>query len=802
MPLNLLEIREPEPPMGDLGIKPTLSFVRAQWTTPIPGEETAPDNRIIHSRIFQAHAPVKLQRLGLRRAVGYHKCGSRQDLDWVESFRLLVPDENGWRVHLNCQNLAPGANDEIQWFDLTGLETATVMLEVRRCGIDVWWPSWNLVSGAFVLEGEIPRFAPRNEKILATPEINIDTLPTGIQARVADGQVRFQTPFLEVGFYLNRTGFAFLGLDDDGQGQTETNLLRIQPGIFYQGVQLHPVGQAAIAAPLLRYAVRGTSRVRANHVIYELELGESGVAYQLDWEILPDQLVLNAERMGQKPLRAWHSSAWYWGMRATATPAHCLGKITRTGETGLVELPVILHAPRFGSLRLDSSAPNVFWRADAWRPMDLISGELKIGEIPQPEGDYLLPAGKFSARVEFKLTRAEAHLKPETPVEIQRALRKTTFTALTYRPDTATLSNNGASIHCPICLDNWSALATRFGRLLPNLTTIDLFQDSLERWLSGGPGYSSGRLLFEGQFHAAEDEYLMTGAACLLGLADFLEFAGTADWLRKYRPEIQNQLQQMRARDLDHDGLIESVYRTGISGSAQWSTNWFDVISFGWKDAFSNALLFDALLKLAHALPRLGATDLAAGLTEWAEKLKTNYFPTFFNPETGWIAGWRCAENRLHDYAFLAINGVAVSKGLVAPKIARQIMEKLWQEMQRVQLPDPQFGLPGNLWHIPDADLADIMQGYPLGFYQNGGRTHSQTRHFVNALFAVGMTDAGEYLLKRLCAGLANGLTFGGNGSGVDWRFWDDRPSGYEGLLTDQFGILAVALEQFGRTTE
>jgi hypothetical protein len=797
MPVNLLTIKELEPPMGDLGIKPTLSFVRALWTAPIPGEETAPEKRIIHAQIFQAHQPVKLNRLGIRRAAGYHKCGSRQDLDWVVSFRLLVPDENGWRVHLNHQNLPAGKNEEIQWFDLAGLETATVLLEVRRCGIDAWWPSWNLVSGAFLLEGEAPQFAPRDEKILAAAEVNLAALPPGIQAEVTDGQVRFQTPFLQVGFYLNRTGFSFFGLDDDGRGKTETNLLRIQPGIFYQGVQLHLVGHPAIAAPLLRYNVRGTTQVRANHVIYDLELGNSGVAYQLDWEILPERLVLKAERIGQKTLRAWHSSAWYWGMRATATPTHFLGKITRTGETGLVELPAILHAPRFGSLRIESNPPTVLWRADAWRPMDMILGELKIGEIPQSEGDYLLPAGHFSAQIEFKITRAEIELKEKTPVEIKRALQKTTFTALTYRPDTATLSNNGASIHCPICLDNWSALATRIGRLLPNLAAIDLFRDSLERWLTGGPGYSSGRLLFEGKFHPAEDEYLMTGAACLLGLADFLAFAGTPDWLHKYRNEIKIQIDQMRARDLDNDGLIESPYRTGVSGTGQWSTNWFDVIAFGWKDAFSNAVLFDALEKLARELPRFGATDLAAGLADWAARLKTNYFPTFFNKKTGWLAGWRCAENKLHDYAFLAINGVAISKGLVGEKIARPIMQKLWQEIQRVKLPDPQLGLPGNLWHIPDEDLADIMQGYPLGFYQNGGRTHSQTRHFVNALFAVGMREEAEYLLKRLCAGLADGLTFGGNGSGVDWRFWDDRPSGYEGLLTDQFGILAVALERY-----
>jgi hypothetical protein len=32
----------------------------------------------------------------------------------------------------------------------------------------------------------------------------------------------------------------------------------------------------------------------------------------------------------------------------------------------------------------------------------------------------------------------------------------------------------------------------------------------------------------------------------------------------------------------------------------------------------------------------------------------------------------------------------------------------------------------------------------------------------------------------------------------VDWRSWDDRPCGYEGLLTDQFGMLEVIFHGYG----
>jgi hypothetical protein len=33
----------------------------------------------------------------------------------------------------------------------------------------------------------------------------------------------------------------------------------------------------------------------------------------------------------------------------------------------------------------------------------------------------------------------------------------------------------------------------------------------------------------------------------------------------------------------------------------------------------------------------------------------------------------------------------------------------------------------------------------------------------------------------------------------VDWRLWDGTPSGYQGLLCDQFGMIAVALERYAQ---
>jgi hypothetical protein len=365
---------------------------------------------------------------------------------------------------------------------------------------------------------------------------------------------------------------------------------------------------------------------------------------------------------------------------------------------------------------------------------------------------------------------------------------------MTYRADTSTLSNNGNSIHAVICADCWSAEATRVGRLLPELDANDLLRDTLDRHLSGGPSYGSGHVNVNGDAHYMEDEYLHTGAAVLRAVADYLHATGSADWLNRQASAIAGELARMRARDLDGDGLIASKRRRGVSGEHQWSTQWHDQLSFGWKDAFSNAVLYPALRLLAADLPRLGRADLATGLDAWADLMKTNYLKTFLNPATGLIAGWKCAEGKLHDYAFLYVAGAAVDGGLVEGKPARAIITRLWKALRKQRL-DCRMGLPGNLKPVPYADMTTLLQR--PGVFENGALTHSQARHFVGAMYKVGLVREADELLEQLCSSLADGHAFGGQGSGVDWRRRDGAYSGYEGILTDQFGILAVALDRY-----
>jgi hypothetical protein len=800
MATDLLLISDLEPPMGDLSVGARLDSGRSCWAKRAAGEAACPKKRILHQRVVRLPGRARLDRLGLRPALGFHKCASSTDRDWVVDFQVRVRRRGRWQTLLAVTDLKRPRSAKLKWFDLGGEEADGVIIEVSRSGLDGWWPSWNLATDAFVLEGEILTEPPgRSERWLKNSGCDLARLPRGVEAWTVDGTVRYRTEDFEVGFRLDRPGFSFLSLGSELRANRDQNLLLTNPVKCDQGVQLHEVGRAPTIAPAIRCEIDGEVRVAGATISYVVRA--SGQTYELNWRVSSTGLSLKVVRSAAKTTRAWSSSVWTIGWDNAVSPTHAVGTMQERGQTGGMSLPVWVNAPGYGTWLIESSDPAAAVRSECMRHQDLHQLELKVGESAEASGLHRLRAGRHEAEFVLRPIRPPAQLQPAAPPVVQQAWERTFFVAPTFRADIATLANSGASMTCPICMDTWSAVLPHLGlsEAVPGTPSgADLLRISIERWLAGGPGYAAGRLSHGGEVHDADDEYLMTGAAILRAIGDYLVRDASRSWFRQNREVILTKIAAAKRRDLDGDGLIESPHRTGTSGSGQWSTCWLDVLSFGWKCAWSNAILFGALRELAAGFSRHQDEAVAVELRDWAQRLRAAYRPTFWAESSGWLAGWRCADDRLHDYAFLPVNGTAVREGLLEPDEAREVMQRMLKESDRVRMPDAALGLPMNLWPIPDEDRADILQGYPFGYYQNGGRTHSQTRHLVMALYAVGLEAEADALLERLCLGLAEAATFGGNRTGLDWRAWDDTPCGYEGLLTDQFGILEAIRWRWG----
>ena len=774
---NALSVRDYEPPMGDLFSNVSFGSCLSLWAEPFADERAAgaPERRIIHAMTLQPHQPLHVDRIGIRRGPGYHKCGSRQDLDWIVDARLLGHVNGAWEDLAYLTDRSPShVDDTCEWITVNRTVTGLVC-EVRRSGIDGWWTPWNLAAAAFVVLGGPPIPAPRDSRLL----ISSDDIrpPQATERSIEPGSWRVSSADISIDLLRSRAGASALRIygSQTTADEPNTSLLAVPAGSQHQGPFCTPVGNAPLIDTTVRCAVDGTAVRRESSVTYSIQTEDKTFGYILGWDSLSDGLELTIEKEVLVAFESWESAAWRFTFDTCVSVTSLFGKIAPEGRTGMVALPAILHAPRYGSLRIESDSPDVFLRWETNRPANQVTVEIKLAETPTENGTFAHQTGAARAVVRFVPCTPDLTLIQGAPTAVRYAISRTLHTAITFRPDTATLSNNGASIHCPICMDMWASVLLPIKDVGNGMSGSDFVRYSLERWLTGGPGYASGMLLQDGESHLAEDEYLMTGTAALLGLGMWINETASIDWVHTYFPKICQRITEMRARDLDGDGLIESKYRTGVSGTGQWSTCWLDVLSFGWKDAFSNALLYDALTALGRAMRQVDSS-LADELGDWQARLKASFLPAFFNPKTGWLAGWRCKEGKLHDYAFPQLNGAAVASGVVDQELGRDMLLKLLSEMERVSVPSARFGLPGNLWDIPDHDRADIMWGFPMGYYQNGGRTHAQTRHFLDGLYAAGLTEQADALLESLCDGLAQGLTYGGNQSGVDWRYWDDRP--------------------------
>lgn len=799
---------------------PVRVIGRSMWAA---RPDDGPGRRIVHARAVQGVAgPLRIQRFGLRRGTGYHKCASAHESDAPTAVRLLAHVE-GAMVEVGAWRLdrLPGA-DETIWFD-TPLESETVMAVIDEAAIDLEWPSWNLARTGLVLDGEATVPWQRPSFALLTPDTSgFHAAPApGVSATLSHDQVRFRTPSLEVGFRLRSATLAFLGLDVNGAGATRRDLLQrsrsmdiVRTGLYPAGVypvlrdpQAHHLAQGPRLtlldgrepAGFLGYSVEGTTVVEGATVRYDLALPDGGVRYRLAWTVEASGLRLDLERTADRPLTAWHSSAWHIATATTMAASTVLGELVEEGETGHVRAPATWHFPGHGSFVITAS-DGMLLRSDSVRPLDTNTLEVRLGETLHPDGTSAISAGTVAGHVRFEVrTPRLARLRAGTPPAIARAADRHLVTALTFRADTGTFSNNGASMHCAGSLNPLGDVIVALDALgaapRDGIDPERMLGTSIARWLTGAPGYGSGHTS-RGDFEIA-DEYLMLGADALYGLGCLL---GVTDrgWFEANEDRIIAEVSRMRARDLDGDGLVESRLRQGVSGEHQWSTTWADVVSFGWKDGWTNAVLHGALRGIARGLRRFDRPDAATELEVWADRLRASYTATFLVPGTDWPIGWRSPDGTPHDYCHPMLIGDAVANGLLDPEPAGRAMRALWRELEQVGYTDLANGMPINLHPIAEEDLGGVVFGLPIGGYLQGGAVHHRTGGIIRALRQVGMTDEADQLLEALSSSVADDWAFGGVGSGRDWRLWDGTPSGYEGLLAEGFGFLSVVLDRWG----
>jgi Bacterial alpha-L-rhamnosidase 6 hairpin glycosidase domain len=377
-------------------------------------------------------------------------------------------------------------------------------------------------------------------------------------------------------------------------------------------------------------------------------------------------------------------------------------------------------------------------------------------------------------------------------------------------PQRHLLSNNSGSDSCGFCYFEYADIAKETPPLVGGFTAMDMVRQTLDQIIAGAvvcgmPGYAG--------VNDHPQPTADTWPSFLIAAEEYVQASHDQGWLATNYDQIKLWADKMLATDTNGDGLIKYV----VSGNSDtWPngspplrpSNWWDTIGFGHEDAYANALAYRAFLGMAQLAQQTGHPDDQARYQAAADKLKANYFTTFYNPATGVLAGWRSADGQLHDYYFLFVSGIAIHYGLVPPDKSNGIMDRLLAEMQQVGYTNFALGLPGNLIPVSRKDYAHHDPRFGGGkkedgsdafqIYENGGATACFAYYTLAALYDLGRIQDGDRLLFPMLDAFAKGdfQGFGANKMSKDWKTWDGQPHGYEGLLNDNYYALLAVMDR------
>ena len=493
---------------------------------------------------------------------------------------------------------------------------------------------------------------------------------TALAAQSKDA-LQYQSPFMHVELAPDQPAFVALTVDSLGKNKLSANPLR-PPAKTDTTYQVHNVGTT------YEYRPAGASATATPAWTFQLSPRQIRLSSQFSTANPPPALVLN--------------------FNPHLNHVTLLGLIN---EDSSVPLPALLHLPDLGTFRITSQTTHVpalgydAFRYDQGKGDDYVRVTFPPATAAQPEVEYDLEV---------------VAIYPDLPgiADDPRfdGFRRNWLNIFQLNPRARVLANHAASDPVAFTVFLYSSMAPRTPPLAPGLTALDMVRQTLDRYLGGMKGYG-----MEGYGGDTRYDFSDTYPSLLIAACEYVRGSNDHVWLEKNYAGLKQWTTRMLAMDVNGDGLIEYPV-SGNSGS--WPekvsvrpANWWDTIGFGYQDAYSNALAYRALQNIAEIARQANQPDDAKMFGARAEKLRSVYFETFYDPKTGVLAGWKSADGDLHDYYFTFVNSVAIAYDLVPSDKANLIMDRLLAKMKEVGYTHFEYGLPGNLVPIRRGDYVD-----------------------------------------------------------------------------------------------
>lgn len=287
-----------------------------------------------------------------------------------------------------------------------------------------------------------------------------------------------------------------------------------------------------------------------------------------------------------------------------------------------------------------------------------------------------------------------------------------------------------------------------------------------------------------------------------------ISLMGIAKWnlplAKKLLPNAIKAADFLLTFDTDGDGIFEVPFPGDYMGQPSENghyCNWWDNFAFGHKDIYFNYLCHRALRELSELLCSLNQHTQAKKYKKQLEKFDKSFFDTFYNPETGLMAGWISRNGSVHDYGFTFAVSMGINEGLIPFDIGKKMIKSLLEKMKEEGYGDLRYGIPGNVMPVAPADTIDWPCMSDWGQYENGGLSGMNGFHFLTSMYKVGLEKEADEILFTILNTYEKSLTHSGLMPGycqsVDWRTKGGVPCGYNYLADNYYFLLSVYAGKF-----
>jgi len=621
-------------------------------------------------------------------------------------------------------------------------------------------------------------------------------------------ETRFASRLLQIGFSRQHARLTHLGWDANGSHRASTNLLvtgnscGAYPVVVRDGQRLSSEasgGELSIQGRQVGY--RGICPVPELHLDYTYTVSEHTVSLCIDWS-------------------CDHSFVWS-EIAALRLPFDLYQTVTSvlampdtSGPSGLVTLPAVINAPNHGTVRLtatsEPSIPIHYARLTALRSHGELWLDLLPGIRPLANGLFEMPASQGSVTYTFELTRvfpcgnrdqSNYYGWWQHPPNYSFAERDNVLGGLPYawlnglsfRPDLGRFANNAVADSAAGCASYYAEIAAYSPLLADSLDPRQLLRFASEQLLRdrhSAAAYSNWR-------HCA------MAASAPIDCA-WLYLASSSDWPwgAQWQSALVHYCECLLALEVDDTGLVSSVYSGIPEQEGYMSCSWCDSLRSGHLESYVNAHVYRALLRASEMLDRLGSQALSGACRSMALRLHASFVPTFVDDARQEVVQWVARDGRRFSFDSHMHLGAAITCGLVPEHMASTLLSAYLRRLEAWGLRSYGLGLPIFLRAVPRVCHNGWMgQGLEpdgrdqLGIYMNGALHTHQIYYLLQAMYQTGLRTQANAIVSDLTPSVRQGLLCGGLHSGMDWRHpKTGEPSGYEGLLAEQFHFLLAGI--------